>query len=53
MQDVVYEVLPIVEGLIEPKVEDSLQDFLLELSSVQVSPKVGKDIMGQLEDPWE
>ena len=51
MQDVVYEVLPIVEGLIEPKVEDSLQDFLLELASVQVSPNVGKDFMGQLEDP--
>ena len=53
MQDVVCEVLLTVEGLIEPKAKDSLQDFLPELSSVQVSPKVGKDFMGQLKDPWE
>ena len=42
MQDVICEVLPIVEGLIEPKVEDFLQDFLSESSLVQVSSKVGK-----------
>ena len=51
MQDV-REVLSTVEALIEPKFEDSLHDFLLELSLVQVSPKVGKYFMGQLEDPF-
>ena len=51
MQDV-YDVLPTIDDLIEPKVEDSLHDFFL-LSPVQVSPKVRKDFMGQLKDPLE